>query len=159
MVDTMRFILLLFIVMPILEMWLLITVGGYIGALSTILLVMLTALVGIGLLRAQGFATLWRGREKLQQGKVPAQEMIEGIVLAVSGALLLTPGFVTDAVGFLGLLPFSRVFIVKGMLRKFTLVNSAAGTSGQSYGSEGKNTGDTIDGEFWDSEDTLKKPK
>ena len=61
----MRFALLLFILMPILEMWLLITIGSYIGALSTILLVMLTALIGIGLLREQGVSTLWRGREKI----------------------------------------------------------------------------------------------
>ena len=65
----MRFALLLFIVMPVIEMWLLITIGGYIGALSTIALVLLTAVMGIGLLRQQGFSTLWRGQEKLQQGQ------------------------------------------------------------------------------------------
>ena len=121
----MRFALLLFILMPILEMWLLITIGSYIGALSTILLVMLTALIGIGLLREQGVSTLWRGREKLHQGRMPAQEIMEGIVLAVSGALLLTPGFVTDAIGLLGLLPFSRIFLVKGILQKVTFFNSS----------------------------------
>ena len=114
----MRFALMLFIVMPIVEMWLLITIGSYIGALSTIALVLLTALIGIGLLREQGVSTLWRGREKLQQGKIPAQEMMEGIVLAVSGALLLTPGFVTDTIGFLGLLPFSRIYLVKSFCKK-----------------------------------------
>ena len=117
----MRFALMLFIVMPIVEMWLLITIGSYIGALSTIALVLLTALIGIGLLREQGVSTLWRGREKLQQGKIPAQEMMEGIVLAVSGALLLTPGFVTDTIGFLGLLPFSRIYLVKIILQKVTI--------------------------------------
>jgi UPF0716 protein FxsA len=156
----MRFALLLFIFMPILEMWLLITIGSYIGALSTILLVMLTALIGIGLLREQGVSTLWRGREKLHQGKVPAQEIMEGIVLAVSGALLLTPGFVTDAIGLMGLLPFSRIYLVKGILQKVTFFNASAQPfSHQPFGYDAKNNGDTIDGEAWDSEESLKKPK
>jgi UPF0716 protein FxsA len=156
----MRFALLLFIVMPIVEMWLLITIGTYIGALSTIALVLLTALIGIGLLREQGVSTLWRGREKLQQGKIPAQEMMEGIVLAVSGALLLTPGFVTDTIGLLGLMPFSRIFFVQSILQKVTILNTSAQSfSQQPFGSEPQNCGDTIDGESWDSEESLKKPK
>lgn len=156
----MRLILLLFILMPILEMWLLITIGSYIGAPSTILLVMLTALMGIALLREQGVSTLWRGREKLQQGKMPAQEMMEGIVLAVSGALLLTPGFVTDAIGLMGLLPFSRIFLVKGILQKVTFFDTTAQPFAQPHqGKEHKNSGDTFDGESWDSEDSLNKPK
>jgi len=88
-----RYLLLLFIVMPVLEMWLLISVGTQIGALPTIGLVLLTAVVGAGLLREQGFATLWRGRQKLQEGQLPTTEIAEGFILAVSGALLLTPGF------------------------------------------------------------------
>lgn len=157
--NIMRFALLLFIVMPIVEMWLLITVGGHIGAMNTVFLVMLTALVGIGLLKRQGFATLWRGQEKLQQGQVPAQEMIEGIVLAVSGALLLTPGFVTDVVGFLGLLPITRILAVKAMLSKFSMVNASAANFSQTFHSRHENTGDPIDGEAWESEKSLKKPK
>ena len=156
----MRFALLLFIVMPIVEMWLLITIGSYIGALSTIALVLLTALMGIGLLREQGVSTLWRGREKLHQGKIPAQEMMEGIVLAVSGALLLTPGFVTDTIGFLGLLPFSRIYLVKIILQKVTILNASAQSfTQQPFGSESQSTGNTFDGESWDSEESLKKPK
>ena len=156
----MRFALMLFIVMPIVEMWLLITIGSYIGALSTIALVLLTALIGIGLLREQGVSTLWRGREKLQQGKIPAQEMMEGIVLAVSGALLLTPGFVTDTIGFLGLLPFSRIYLVKIILQKVTILNASTQSfTQQPFGSESQSTGNTFDGESWDSEESLKKPK
>jgi UPF0716 protein FxsA len=70
-----RYFLLMFILMPIAEMWLLITVGSHIGALATIALVLLTALVGVGLLREQGIATLWRGREKLQEGQLPTTEI------------------------------------------------------------------------------------
>ena len=156
----MRFAILLFIVMPVIEMWLLITIGGYIGALSTIALVLLTAVMGIGLLRQQGFSTLWRGKEKLQQGKLPAQEMMEGIVLAVSGALLLTPGFVTDAIGLLGLLPFTRIFLVKTIVQKFSFIMAAEASFGQQPFRPNHNPdGDTIDGESWDSEESLKKPK
>jgi UPF0716 protein FxsA len=156
----MRFALLLFIVMPIIEMWLLITIGSYIGALSTIALVLLTALMGIGLLRQQGVSTLWRGKEKLQQGKIPAQEIMEGIVLAVSGALLLTPGFVTDIIGLLGLLPFTRIFLVKGIVQKFSFINAGNSSFGQQpFGSDRNPSGDTIDGESWDSEESLKKTK
>jgi UPF0716 protein FxsA len=155
----MRFLLLFFIVMPILEMWLLITIGGHIGALSTILLVLLTALIGVGLLREQGFATLWRGREKLQQGQLPAQEMVEGLVLAISGALLLTPGFITDVVGFAGLLPYTRVLMVKLFLSRVTLVDPSIGPFGYHIRSEANAGGDTIDGESWDSESNLKKTK
>lgn len=156
----MRYALLLFILMPIIEMWLLITIGSYIGALSTILLVLLTALIGIGLLRAQGFSTLWRGKEKLQQGKIPAQEIMEGIVLAVSGALLLTPGFVTDAIGLLGLLSFTRILLVRGILNKVNFITASAQPFGQQpFGSDPKNNGDTFEGESWDAEESLKKPK
>jgi UPF0716 protein FxsA len=156
----MRYALLLFILMPIIEMWLLITIGSYIGALSTILLVLLTALIGIGLLRAQGFTTLWRGKEKLQQGKIPAQEIMEGIVLAVSGALLLTPGFVSDAIGLLGLLSFTRILLVRGILHKVNFITASAQPFGQQpFGSDSKNNGDTFEGESWDTEESLKKPK
>lgn len=156
----MRFALLLFIVMPIVEMWLLITIGSYIGALSTILLVLLTALIGIGLLKKQGISTLWRGKEKLQQGKIPAQEMMEGIVLAVSGALLLTPGFVTDTIGLMGLIPLTRILLVKGILQKVNFITASAQSFGQQpFGSDAKNTGDTFDGDSWEAEESLKKPK
>ncbi len=104
----MRFLLLFFIVVPIAEMWILIEVGQSLGALPTILLVMLTAAIGIALLRRQGVATLTRAQQRMEAGQLPAQEMVEGIALAVGGALLLTPGFVTDALGFACLIPASR---------------------------------------------------
>jgi len=77
--------------------------------LATIGLVMLTAVVGVALLKRQGIATLTRGVQRAQQGQMPATEMAEGILLAVAGALLITPGFVTDFVGFTLLFPPSRV--------------------------------------------------
>lgn len=104
----MRFLFLLFIIVPIAEMWILIEVGQWLGALPTILLVMLTAVIGISLLRRQGVSTLTRAQQRMQEGQMPAQEMIEGLALAVGGALLLTPGFMTDAFGFACLIPASR---------------------------------------------------
>lgn len=100
-------------------MYLLITVGGHIGALPTIGLVMFTAVVGLALLRVQGLATLTRGMGRLQRGEVPALEMAEGILLAVAGALLITPGFATDAIGFFLLVPAGRGLIAARLATRF----------------------------------------
>ena len=145
----MRILFLLFIVMPVLEMWLLITVGSQIGALATIGLVLLTAVVGAGLLREQGFATLWRGQRKLQEGQLPAQEIVEGIVLAVSGALLLAPGFFTDAIGFAGLIPPIRALFVRTVLSKM-VVAPMTGQDTDFNHQQGIQDADIIEGEAWD---------
>ena len=154
----MRYLLLLFIVMPVLEMWLLITVGSEIGALLTIGLVLLTAVVGAALLREQGFATLWRGRQKLQEGKLPAKEMGEAIILAVSGALLLTPGFVTDVIGFAGLIPPIRALVVSRILSKMVVTGSPIGgfhSDGNANQSadQTESSGNVIEGESWERKD------
>ena len=146
----MRILFLLFIVMPVLEMWLLITVGSQIGAMATIALVLLTAVVGAGLLREQGFATLWRGQRKLQEGQLPAQEIVEGIVLAVSGALLLTPGFFTDAIGFAGLIPPIRALFVRAVLSKM-VVAPMMGQAADFKHQQGIHDADIIEGEAWDN--------
>ncbi len=146
----MRFLLLLFIVMPIVEMWLLITVGSEIGALPTIGLVLFTAAVGFSLLRQQGFATLLRARQKMDAGELPAIEMVEAIILAVCGALLMTPGFVTDAIGFAGLVPGIRRWVVTGMVSRMQVVGESETVMSYRSGS-----GDTVngrqplEGEFW----------
>jgi UPF0716 protein FxsA len=145
----MRYLLLLFIVMPIIEMWVLISVGSSIGAINTIGLVLLTALIGIFLLKEQGFETLWRGREKLQRGHLPAQELIEAIILAVSGALLLTPGFVTDAIGFMGLIPVFRRKIFNNMLHSIKATHM--GSAGSFYNQKKPTNEDIIDGESWET--------
>ncbi len=104
-------VLAIFVLVPLVEMYLLITVGGYLGALPTVGLVMLTAVIGVALLKRQGLATLARASERFNSGQLPAQEMAEGIMLAVAGALLLTPGFVTDGVGFALLVPPVRAWL------------------------------------------------
>jgi UPF0716 protein FxsA len=143
----MGFWFLVFFITPIVEMYLLIRVGGYIGAWPTIGLVMLTAVVGVALLRVQGLATLTRGMSRLQGGELPAREMAEGILLAVAGALLITPGFCTDAVGFLLLFPPGRAAVARRMLERVVVVGAAPGArpGGRFDGNRGE---DIIEGEF-----------
>ncbi len=110
-------------------MYLLIEVAGYIDAWPTIGLVMLTAVIGVALLKRQGLATLTRGMGRMERGEVPAREMAEGILLAVAGALLLTPGFITDTIGFLLLFPPTRLMIAVQMLKRVQV--HAAGMAAQ----------------------------
>ncbi|MEF3075101.1 MULTISPECIES: FxsA family protein [unclassified Methylobacter] len=100
--------LLFLVVVPFVEIYLLLQVGGIIGAVPTIFLVVLTAVLGAWLLKQQGLATLQRFQASLAQGTLPAYEMVEGPILLVGGALLLTPGFITDIMGFACLIPQLR---------------------------------------------------
>ena len=106
----------IFLAVPIVEIYLLIQVGQVIGALWTVFLVVLTAVVGVWLLRIQGISTLRRAQEKMRNEQMPAQEMLEGIGLLLAGAFLLTPGFFTDTVGFLLLLPPTRAWLVSKLV-------------------------------------------
>lgn len=114
-------LILLFLVVPLVEIYVLIEVGQVIGALPTIGLCVLTAVLGGGLLRHQGLRTMLRAQENIARGQVPAIEMLEGIALAVGGALLLTPGFLTDVVGFLCLIPWTRRMLVRAALRRMNV--------------------------------------
>lgn len=139
--------LLVFFLTPIIEMYLLIEVGGYIGAWPTIVLVMITAVIGVTLLRIQGLATLTRGLGRLDRGELPAREMVEGLLLAVAGALLLTPGFVTDLAGFLLLIPAGRSLIAERVLSRVQIIQpGGAGFMGARRPEQGP--GDVIEGEF-----------
>ena len=109
--------LLLFIGIPLIELYFLIQVGSEIGAFSTIFLTIFTALVGGWMVRAQGFSTIMRVRETIDRGEVPALEMMEGSVLLVCGFMLLLPGFITDAVGFVFLIPPLRRWLLRAGLR------------------------------------------
>ncbi len=153
----MRFLLPLFIITPIIEMVLLIKVGQWIGVVPTVGMVLLTAVVGLSLLRRQGLSTLLRANQKIEQGGLPAQEMVEGILLAIGGALLLTPGFFTDAVGFYCLLPFTRKPLVQYLLKRgMFMATSAMGDGAQFYSSSAsfysqtsnKQGDDIIEGEY-----------
>ncbi|HEC12998.1 MAG TPA: FxsA family protein [Acidiferrobacteraceae bacterium] len=107
-----------FLLVPLAEIYLLIQVGSVIGAPWTIFLVVFTAVVGAGLVRTQGLATLLKAQSALGQGELPAVEMIEGLAIFIAGALLLTPGFFTDAVGFACLIPPFRRSVIYWFIRR-----------------------------------------
>lgn len=113
-------LLLFFLLVPLVEIYLLIQMGGAIGALPTVFLVVFTAVLGAALVRFQGFSTLQRLQATLGRGGLPAIEMMEGVILLVSAVLLLTPGFVTDAIGFAGLVPVLRRVLAKKVLTSLT---------------------------------------
>lgn len=138
---------------PLIEIYLLIQIGGLIGVLPTILLVVLTAVLGAALLRQQGLATLTRFRANLERGELPALEILEGVALLVGGALLLTPGFLTDVIGFLCLLPASRQAIVHGILSR-AVGSLDVGSAGQSASRRRKGRkGRVIEGEIVEKHD------
>ncbi len=107
-----RIIFFLFITIPLLELWLLIEVGSGIGGLSTIALCLLTAALGGFLIRWQGMSTLLDAQKRMAHGEIPADHGFHGLMIAFSGILLFTPGFITDSAGFLLLFPpFRRLLI------------------------------------------------
>lgn len=108
-------LLLLFIGVPIIEIAVFIQVGDAIGLWPTLIIVILTAVLGTHLLRQQGFNTLMRAQNSINEGRIPAEEMFDGICLVLAGALLLTPGFVTDTIGFLLFFPPFRAFMKKNI--------------------------------------------
>jgi UPF0716 protein FxsA len=148
-----RLLFFIFLTVPIIEMVLLIKVGGLIGALPTVALVMLTALIGVAMFRKQGFLTLQRIQEKLIMGELPGQELIEGAMLLIGGALLLTPGFFTDAIGFICLIPMSRRSLAKMVVSHSLLQPIMSSGSVFSQGSDPFSTttrkkGDVYEGEY-----------
>ncbi|WP_198244342.1 FxsA family protein [methane-oxidizing endosymbiont of Gigantopelta aegis] len=108
-----QILFLFFLTVPFIEIYLLLQIGGIIGVFPTIFMVVFTAMLGAWLLRKQGLATWLRFQESINKGIVPAYEMIEGPILLVGGALLLTPGFFTDAIGFACLVPGLRKKIAR----------------------------------------------
>lgn len=128
--------LILFIVLPILELTVMIKVGTAIGALSTLGLILLTAIVGMVLIRAQGLMTLLRAREKLAEGTLPARELAEGFLLAFAGALLIVPGFITDAMGALLLLPPLRKALAGAALKALQMKGTVTMYQSHSVGGE-----------------------
>ena len=109
---------LIFICLPALEIYLLIEVGGQVGALNTVALIFLTAIIGLYFAKHQGLQTLKSGMVNLYQNKMPVYEMMSGASIAIAAFLLIVPGFFTDFVGFLLLIPFTRKILFNLTLRK-----------------------------------------
>ncbi|MCI0667564.1 MAG: FxsA family protein [Methylococcaceae bacterium] len=101
---------------PIIDIYLLLKIGGVIGVLPTVILVVATAMLGTMMLRNQGLSTLKRLQDTLARRELPAQEIVEGPLVVIGGALLLSPGFITDVMGLYLLIPFTRKRFVKYLL-------------------------------------------
>jgi UPF0716 protein FxsA len=122
-----RILLLLFLIIPAIEIALFIQIGGAIGVIPTLLLIVVTAVLGVTLLRMQGLLTLVRVQESLDRGEIPAIELVEGLMLLISGAFLLTPGFFTDAVGFAVLVPVVRRSVALWLLSNVNITGFHTG--------------------------------
>ncbi len=147
-----------FIGVPLLEIAVFIEVGEAIGLWPTLATVVLTALIGTWCLRAQGLATLARARAQIDRGALPTRELFDGACLLIAGALLLTPGFVTDTVGFLLFLPAVRD-ILRGVLARHVegRMESHIYVDGREVHKRGR-AGATIDGEFEEVADPDDRP-
>jgi len=144
----------IFVVVTLAEIYVLVSVGQAIGGLSTVLLVVITAFIGTSLLRQQGWSTMAKAQQSMAEGRTPAMEMLEGVVILVSGILLLTPGFLTDGLGLLGLMPWSRHYFINHFLEKnaervFKSRNSVFINRSGTTDSKSKKD-ETIEGEYWE---------
>tara|TARA_Y100000389_G_C17185376_1_gene376106 strand:+ start:26 stop:442 length:417 start_codon:yes stop_codon:yes gene_type:complete len=133
---------LLFIGLPALEVLLMIKIGGKVGALNTVFLIFLTAIIGMYFAKLQGIKTLRSGMVNLYQNKIPIYEILSGASIAIAALLLIVPGFFTDFVGFLFLIPYTRRIIFSITLKKDNKTSDY-------------NKNDTIDGEIVDKKDEL----
>jgi len=111
------YLILLFTVLPALELFILIEVGSHIGALNTIFIVIVTGVVGASLAKMQGFMVLQKIKTSLDQGLLPSSELIDGMMILAGGIVLLTPGFISDVIGLFLLIPVTRS-IIKLLIQK-----------------------------------------
>jgi UPF0716 protein FxsA len=114
----MRIFFVLFLLFPLAELFVLIKVGSSIGALATIMLLVLSGIAGVLLLRLAGFATAWRARERLARGELPEREMLQGLMMAIGGGLLFLPGFISDVLALVVLFPPTRNFLFRQINRR-----------------------------------------
>ena len=133
-----------FILIPIIEISLFIEIGSNIGSFNTICLIFLTAIIGVYFVRQQGLSTFQRLANQIQKLETPIQTVGEGLVILLSGILLITPGFFTDAIGFLGLIPFTRIFFIK-LVATFILSR---------YGAYKKKADDTIEADYFEIDES-----
>ena len=130
-----KILFLLFISIPLLELWLLIEVGSGIGGLTTIALCLLTAALGGFLIRWQGMSTLIDAQKRMAHGEAPIEHGLHGMMIALSGVLLFTPGFITDSLGFLLLFPPFRRYLI-GRLPVHKIQQPKAGQANKSTPSD-----------------------
>ena len=140
----MNSILLAIILVPVIEIYLLIKIGSQIGAVSTILLIFITAIVGVYYAKYEGLNTLRSGFNQLKRNETPTYEMLSGAAIAFAALLLIIPGFATDLIGFLLIFPLTRKFFFKKISKKFD-------------NKKFRQKNNFIDGEFEDIEDDNDK--
>jgi len=145
-------ILLLFLAVPILEIYFVVQVGSSIGVLATVALLILISVTGAWLLRHQGLSVLARIQSKLARGEMPGKELVDGLLIVFAGALMLTPGFMTDAFGIFLMLPPTRAVVRIALMRRF---GARVASGGGSYGRGGfvSWSGPTHVGDVWVSND------
>lgn len=114
----MGYLILLFIAVPVIELALLLKVGQYIGAVNTMAIVIITGVAGAFLAKLQGLLTLHKIQVEMNQGRMPADRLLDGLLILCCGILLLTPGFITDIIGFMGLIPFTRNLFKRWLRQK-----------------------------------------
>jgi UPF0716 protein FxsA len=112
-------LILLIAIVPLAELFILIKIGSHIGGLNTILLVLMTAMLGVLLARLQGLRTLQQIHLNLSQGQIPAEELIDGVLILFGGILLITPGVLTDLFALVLLFPFTRTYFKRWLRRRF----------------------------------------
>ncbi|MBZ4679572.1 MAG: hypothetical protein JG763_2201 [Shewanella sp.] len=145
--------LIIFVLIPVVELSVLIRVGEVLGSWNTVALVILTAVVGVSLVRSQGLSTLMSVQKKLAVGEAPGQEIVEGMMLAMAGILLLIPGFVTDLIGLILLTPITRAplaryFYQRMQLKVVTGAQFRAGANPFEPPHQRGQGGDVFEGEF-----------
>lgn len=153
----MRFAMLMLLIIPITELYLLFALADLIGGLTTLLIVIVTAFTGISVLRRQGLSTLRRADQRMRAGQMPGQEIVEALLLTFAGALLITPGLLTDCIGFALLTPAIRGRLAARLLARgngmfmggfYRSSTTSSGFSG--FGRPAGEQGDVIDGEVVD---------
>ena len=107
----------LFTIIPIAELYLLIKIGGMIGAFNTVLIILFTAVIGAYLAKTQGFVVIRKINQALNEERIPAQELLDGLFVLIGGFTLLTPGFLTDFIGLSMLFPLTRILYIKLAVR------------------------------------------
>ena len=120
----MNSVLILLISIPLIEIYLFIKVGSYIGAFNTISLILITAIIGVIYARYEGFNTLKSGMSQIIKNQLPVYEIISGAALAFAALLLILPGFATDVIGFLLIFPFTRKILFKNVRNKYSNQNN-----------------------------------
>jgi UPF0716 protein FxsA len=139
----------LFAIATLIEIWTIIQVGEVIGGFNTILLIVLTAFIGSFLVKQQGIATLNQAQMRISQGEVPATQMLHGVIIVIAGILLLTPGFITDIMGLLGLIPAIRTQLINKVNLQTTSRFTGVYHNTQYHHRSRTIDEEVIEGEYW----------